>query len=83
MKNGIELIRDERIRQIEKEGYTSEHDAEHNVNEFVLAALAYLQCNFYKSDLTWPWDATSFKPKDLKSNLIRAGALIAAALDKL
>lgn len=85
MKNGIELISEERKRQIEKEGYTQEHDNNHNTEEFVLAAIAYLECNFegYEADLTWPWDSNSFKPKDVKTNLVKAGALIAAALDRI
>lgn len=82
---GTDLIAQERQRQIEVEGYTQTHDSFHNANEFVLAALSYLSCNFtgFAPDLTWPWDSAAFKPKDLKANLVRAGALIAAALDRI
>ena len=85
MKNGAELISNERIRQIDQEGYSTSHDKEHHVNEFVLAALAYLDCNFKGTKPLdyWPWEENAFKPKDYKNNLVRAGALIAAAIDRL
>jgi len=31
----------------------------------------------------WPWDIEDFKPKSRISNLVRAGALIAAEIDQL
>ena len=43
MKTGIELIAEERKRQIEIEGYTQQHDAEHPVSELISAAGAYLR----------------------------------------
>lgn len=41
MKNGSELITEERQRQIEKEGWTSEHDDEHEGGELAYAAICY------------------------------------------
>ncbi len=41
MKTGIELITAERKRQIEKEGWTPEHDAEHTDGSLALAAVCY------------------------------------------
>ena len=41
MKTGIELIAEERHRQIEKEGWTPEHDDQHNAGDLVHAAAAY------------------------------------------
>lgn len=31
----------------------------------------------------WPWDSCWYKPKDRLSDLVRAGALIAAEIDRL
>ena len=31
----------------------------------------------------WPWDKEEWKPKDDLSNLVRAGALIAAEIDRI
>ena len=41
MKTGIELITKERQRQIEVEGWTKEHDAEHTNDSLALAAVCY------------------------------------------
>lgn len=41
MKTGIELIAEERERQITKEGWTPEHDAEHKNGELANAAAVY------------------------------------------
>jgi hypothetical protein len=41
MKNGAELIAEERRRQIEKEGWTAEHDDEHTKGEMALVAALY------------------------------------------
>jgi hypothetical protein len=41
MKTGIELIADERNRQVSVEGWTPEHDDEHNGNQIAMAAACY------------------------------------------
>lgn len=41
MKTGIELIADERQRQVEVEGWTPKHDDEHDSGELALAAICY------------------------------------------
>jgi hypothetical protein len=41
MKSGIELIAEERKRQIEQEGYTAEHDDRHENGELAMAAACY------------------------------------------
>lgn len=89
MKTGIELLMDERNRQITEEGYTHEHDSQHNSQEFIGAAIAYAVASLrgasYSSGLKWwPWEETGFKPSmDERRNLVKAGALIAAAIDRL
>lgn len=40
--DGVELIRQERQRQIEQEGWSPEHDDQHNRDELSRAAQAYL-----------------------------------------
>jgi len=85
MKSGSELISEERLRQITKEGWSAEHDVEHDVMEFVRAAQAYLMIdkdNIIRAGV-WPWNVVFFKPKDAIRDLTRAGALIAAAIDRL
>ena len=41
MSKGIELIAEERRRQIEVEGWTPEHDDEHDGNQIAMAAACY------------------------------------------
>lgn len=75
----------ERLRQISSEGWTPEHDDEHLDGEIAQAAACYA----YGSRLwdtngasIWP-NGWEFKPKDRRRDLIRAGALILAELERL
>ena len=79
MKSGIELISEERERQIIEERWTSVHDDSHNKGELVLAAHCYITDSVF----AWPWDIEWYKPKDRIKNLVRAGALLAAELDRI
>lgn len=88
--DGAELIAQERRRQIDKEGFSATHDDRHEHGELVLAAIAYAEADevdlgsiFTAAFSFWPWDACWWKPRDRISNLIRAGALIAAEIDRL
>lgn len=92
MKKGIELIAAERQRQVEKEGWTPEHDAEHTWGELAIAAACYALHhtdgkvnNPHTTNLNgWPWADMWWKPSEDKiKNLVRAGALIAAEIDRL
>ncbi len=97
---GIELIAEERKRQIEKEGFDAKHDFSHLPDELATAAAVYalpehlrLFYNTYAlgnekmgvKPLWWPFDPEWFKPSpnDRKRELIKAGALIAAELDRI
>lgn len=86
MKTGIELIAEERQEQIEKHGYDVIKGDCYDECELAEAAYAYLiyDPNDARSDgaKVWPWD-DGWNPKDRISNLVRAGALIAAEIDRL
>lgn len=87
--DGASLIMKERQRQIEVEGYDETHDRHHTPQVLARAAVAYALFDDEAGLLSkagenlWPWGKEFWKPKDQKRNLIRAGALIAAAIDKL
>ena len=89
--NGIESIAAERQRQIEKEGWTPAHDNEHDEGDIALAAACYalpvaenyVECIEGMGPIMWPWAYKWWKPKDRRSDLVRAGALIAAEIDRL
>jgi len=91
--NGAALIMMERGRQIKEEGWSSSHDDLHTKGELVQAAIAYayIGSDFNLAsnksiliEIIWPWDAKFWKPKKNRiRNLVRAGALIAAEIDRL
>jgi hypothetical protein len=75
----------ERLRQVEEEGWTPEHDDQHNVRELSAAAECYAGAAS-KHDgcpAIWPWDEAWWKPKDYRHNLVKAGALILAEIERL
>lgn len=88
--SGVDLIAAERERQVAAEGWTPEHDDTHTHHELARAGAAYaLYGGFGKMpvdvrDLVWPWEPESFKPsRDRLRDLAKAGALIAAEIDRL
>lgn len=96
MKTGIELIAKERARQISQEGWTPEHDDEHCHGEISQAALCYTEAATMQAATgenvrklrrfrrMWPWEWALWKPsEDPVRNLVKAGALIAAEIDRL
>ena len=84
---GVELIARERERQIVEEGYGFDHDDCHSSGSLVDAARAYCWAagsKYRGVPLSWPWAAEEWKPSDNPiRNLVRAGALIAAEIDRL
>jgi len=92
---GAALIAAERQRQISDEGWTPKHDAGHVSGELVRAAITYSMhaCPAAAGEYPgpshhcadwWPWDLPSFRPGDGSVRaLVKAGALIAAEIDRL
>jgi hypothetical protein len=88
MTIGTDFIAVERQRQIEVEGWTPEHDAEHVNGELAQAASCYALIAAHGTesyaDDQWPWHSVWWKPSnDPIRNLVKAGALIAAEIDRL
>ena len=85
--DGAGLIAAERQRQIDAENWTPEHDDTHTIGELVDAAVCYLRHGLdAEMAVVWPWPWTEdwWKPSDDPiKNLVRAGALIAAEIDRL
>lgn len=85
----------ERRRQVEVEGWTPEHDdAEHDAGEFAGAASAYAlnaACVLHPLNGTpmdqppesWTFERAWWKPKSPREDLVRAGALILAEIEKM
>ena len=96
MKTGIEIILKERIRQIEEEGWTPTHDLQHVKGELANAAAHYAMTaemidfidDHWGNDQhlnIWPFDLNWLKrsPKNRIKELGKAGALIAAEIDRI
>jgi len=98
MSKAIDDIAAERARQLAEEGWTLEHDDGHDNGELAdaaacyaattrafkaeqLAGRGYSEFTSY-SDL-WPWEDKWWKPKGRRRNLVRAGALIVAEIERL
>lgn len=89
---GLDLIAAERKRQIEEEGYSPQNDSKYTFNQLSRAGASYalpeqdrLYHNGSKSPVTWPFGPEWWKPSpgDRKRELVKAGALIAAELDRM
>lgn len=86
--SGVALIAAERARQVTAKGYTPEHDAHHGDGDLIRAAVAYATLAAGATEehtaAWWPWDRSGFKPGDGRLRaLVKAGALIAAEIDRL
>lgn len=79
----------ERKRQIEVEGWTPEHDDEHSRGEMATAGALYVlhggayYAPPFAPPMLWPWADHWWKPKDRRSNLVRAAALLLAEIERL
>lgn len=82
----------EHERQKSVEGYAPEHDDEHGDGSMAAAAAAYSMHAFLSTSYRafaidpiglWPWSAQTWKPKDPRSDLVRAGALIVTEIERL
>lgn len=85
MKTGIELMAAEREAHFEREGWTEEHDDEHTNRELSNAAVCYVLAERQSIVGTyWPalWGKW-WKPTTYLRNLVKAGALLAAEIDRL
>lgn len=88
---GIELIAIERRRQVNDLEWTPDHDDAHEDQSLALAAVCYaLPPDGVREFLLrslWPesWDVGWWKPdeEDRVRELVKAGALIAAEIDRL
>jgi hypothetical protein len=84
----------ERYRQIEQEGWSYDHDDEHDVGELARAGACYARCagqpigsgdpvlNHGYLSMEWPWSSEWWKPAGFRRDLVKAAALILAEGEK-
>lgn len=89
---GMVDVLEERRRQIDDEGWTVEHDDEHAGGQMARAAACYaISASSEPNDISaaaivdssWPWAAEWWKPTGKRRDLVKAGALIVAEIDRL
>lgn len=95
MKTAIQLIADERRRQIFDLGKDANHDADQDRGQLLEAGLCYMAIALARIaqaseeqvkefiDKSWPWEGKRPEMIDAAANLTKAGALLAAELDRL
>ena len=87
----IELVKNERLRQIKEEGYSWRHDDQETTHQLSDAAIVYATPAPLRYEIMhkWPWDEKFFKPDRTYTyegrirELTKAGALICAEIDRL
>jgi hypothetical protein len=94
--SALQDVAAERNRQVRAEGWDDIHDDCHDRSELALAAACYALSGTPKDesifihgrwysprDLFWPWDKEWWKPSDSRRNLVKAGALLLAEIERL
>ncbi|HBO1153634.1 hypothetical protein I5J54_09540 [Pseudomonas aeruginosa] len=81
-------VQAERRRQVEAEGWTPEHDDKYETGALASAAGCYAMFSlaYPAGDPShfWPWDKSWWKPSpDGRRNMVKAGALILAEIERL
>lgn len=84
----IAEIQQERVRQVIEEGWTIEHDDQHELGEMADAASCYAaystrNYNTARMPVVWPWNFSWWKPTNPRRDLIKAAALIVAEIERL
>ena len=89
MSKAADDVLAERARQMSAEGWTAEHDDAHDAGEMACAAACYAinsavpLVGSVATARYWPWDMRWWKLKDRRADLVRAGALILAEIERL
>lgn len=73
----------ERQRQQSTKGYSTQQDDTYIGGELAAAAISYIEP--MEAESYWPadWHDDSFKPSDYRRNLVKAGALILAEIERI
>ena len=78
----------ERQRQISAEGWTTAHDDKYTGCELAAAAATYAVCTDPEQlkicgAVAWPWLRCWWKPVNYRRNLVKAGALLLAEIERI
>lgn len=90
--NVIDEIKAERLRQIDVEGWSYEHDDKYVNSELPLAAATYAINSAFSDEgrkagimslAYWPWSRDWWKPTTRRRDLVKAAALLVAEIQRL
>lgn len=81
---GWRVIFEERVRQTQNEGWTDEHDSRLPAGALLEAGKCYMDLNADPEvePESWPFESHRWKPKSRQRNLVIAGALCLAEIDR-
>ena len=79
----------ERQRQVEKEGWTPDHDSDHDPGDLAAAACYATgvpdahTLQYSNGNEVWPWAPEEFKPKEARRSFVVAAALLLAEIERM
>lgn len=76
----------ERQRQQSAEGWAPEHDDQYGKSQLLWASSCYMLNTiqpFNRIPMDWPWDSSWWKPTNPRRDLVKAGALIIAEIERI
>lgn len=86
LSNAVQSVISERQRQQSVEGWTPEHDDEHTEGEMAEAAACYAMFannQGFSVPGLWPWAREWWKQSGQRRDLVKAGALILAEIERI
>lgn len=86
LSNAVQSVISERQRQQSVEGWTPEHDDEHTEGEMAEAAACYAMFannQGFSVQGLWPWAREWWKQSGQRRDLVKAGALILAEIERI
>ncbi|MDE1139542.1 MAG: hypothetical protein PW999_07775 [Paraburkholderia tropica] len=86
MSDAVRDVLAERARHVSVEGWTPEHDDEHREREMAMAAAAYAMHASRRGYVcldVWPWATEWWKPTKPRQDLVKAGSLILAEIERI
>ncbi|MDR9972770.1 hypothetical protein [Enterobacter cloacae] len=86
LSNAAQSIIAERQRQQSAEGWTHEHDDQYGESQLLWASSCYVLNTiqpFNRIPMDWPWSPEWWKPTNPRRDLVKAGALILAEIERI
>lgn len=86
LSNAVQSVIAERQRHQSAEGWTPEHDDQYSKSQLLWASSCYVLNAihpFNRIPFGWPWTPEWWKPTNPRRDLVKAGALILAEIERI